>query len=106
MQIVKIIAVVVGVLLLVMIGLVLLGIAARSPIAMFALIGLGIAVSLIAWRRRVDSSAHRSWFVGSRSRGATQAHGRLLNDVDEMRRRAAASQQQRHHDGEKDTGCK
>ena len=100
MQVVKIVAVVVGVLLLLFLGPVLLGIAARSPIAMFALIGLGIAVSLIVWRRRVDSSAHRSWFVRSRSRGATRAHDRLLDDVDDYRRRAAASQQQRHNDGE------
>ncbi|HET9221899.1 MAG TPA: hypothetical protein VFO07_05310 [Roseiflexaceae bacterium] len=100
MQVVKIGAVVVGVLLLVLIGPVLLGIAARSPIAMFALVGVGLVASLIVWRRRVDSSAHRSWFVRSRSRGATQAHDRLLDDVDDMRRRAAASQEQRHHDGE------
>src|SRR5262245_49156107 len=100
MQAVRIIGAVVGVLLLLIIGPVLLGIAARSPIAMFALIGLGLAVALIVWRRRVDSSTHRSWFVRSRSRGATQAHDRLLDDVDDYRRRAAASQQQRQHDGE------
>ena len=100
MRAAKIIAMVVGVLLLLIIGPVLLGIAAQSPIAMFALIGLGLVASLIVWRRRVDSNAHRSWFVRSRSRGATQAHDRLLNDVDDMRRRTAASQQQRHHDGD------
>jgi hypothetical protein len=100
MQAVKIIGAIVGVLLVVIVGPVLLGIVAQSSIAMFALIGLGIVASLIVWRRRVDSSAHRSWFVRSKSRGATQAHDRLLNDIDDMRRRTAASQQQRHHDGE------
>ena len=47
MRVVKIIGVVVGVLSLMIISLVLIGIIAQSPIVMFTLIGLGVAVAYV-----------------------------------------------------------
>jgi hypothetical protein len=79
MRVVKIIGVVVGVLLIMIIGPVLIGIIAQSPIAMFLLIGLGFAILLIMWWSRLSSSPRRSWFFRSRDRGATQARDRSLD---------------------------
>jgi hypothetical protein len=100
MRIVKVLGMIAGILLLTIAVPVLLGLIGRSVIGILGLLVLLVVTLAIRWFRRTDAVGSHSGFLRMHDRGATQAHDRLLQDVDAMRGRTHERAQQRHHDAD------
>jgi hypothetical protein len=98
MRIVKMLSGMASIILLTILSLWALGVISRSPIATLGLGVVLIVVGALVWGHHMDAIASQSWLIRMEDSGATEAHDRILQDTNDLRRRTFEPRQRRHHD--------